>query len=42
MIFTGHSAGAGVAALLYLKFLLEIDPLCGFLKALDLAMVLTD
>lgn len=32
VIFTGHSAGGGVAALLYLKFLLDIDPLCAFLK----------
>lgn len=32
VIFTGHSAGGGVAALLYLKFLLDIDPLCTFLK----------
>ncbi|KAK0510053.1 hypothetical protein JMJ35_007447 [Cladonia borealis] len=32
VIFTGHSAGGGVAALLYLKFLLEIDPLYENLK----------
>lgn len=30
VIFTGHSAGGGVAALLYLKFLLDVDPLCAF------------
>ena len=42
VVFTGHSAGGGVAALLYLKFLLEVDPLCAFLKALDVAAVLTD
>ena len=42
VIFTGHSAGGGVAALLYLKFLLEMDPLCTFLKMLDIGTVLTD
>lgn len=42
VIFTGHSAGGGVAALLYLKLLLEIDPLCVSFKALDMATVLTD
>ena len=42
VIFTGHSAGGGVAALLYLKILLDIDPLCAFPKALDVATVLTD
>jgi len=30
VIFTGHSAGGGVAALLYLKLLLDVDPLCAF------------
>ena len=30
VIFTGHSAGGGVAALLYLKFLLDVDPLRTF------------
>ena len=42
VIFTGHSAGGGVAALLYLKFLLDIDTLRAFTKALDVARVLTD
>ena len=42
VIFTGHSAGGGVAALLYLKFLLDIDSLCAFLKAFNAATVLTD
>jgi hypothetical protein len=42
VIFTGHSAGGGVATLLYLKLLLETDPPCASLKALDIATVLTD
>ena len=33
VVFTGHSAGGGVAALLYLKFLLDPEPLCTFIPA---------
>jgi hypothetical protein len=35
VIFTGHSAGGGVASLLYLKFLLDMNPLCAFIKAIN-------
>lgn len=42
VVFTGHSAGGGVAALLYLKFLLDTDTLCTFIPASNAAPVLTD
>lgn len=42
VVFTGHSAGGGVAALLYLKFLLDMDPLCTFIQASNEAPILTD
>lgn len=42
VVFTGHSAGGGVAALLYLKFLLDTDPLCTFMSTSNVTQVLTD
>lgn len=42
VVFTGHSAGGGVAALLYLKFLLDLDPLCTIIPASSVAPILTD
>ena len=42
VVFTGHSAGGGVAALLYLKFLLDTDPLCTSIHASNVATILKD